>query len=65
MFLSVLPHAKFLYILLYTLVPLYLVYIILRFFVFCLTSGDGAMGNGATGYDNDNDGNGNNDDNIQ
>ena len=45
------------------LVPLYLVYIILRFVVSCLTSGNGATGNSATGYDDYDDGDGNNDDN--
>ena len=63
MFLAVVPHAKFLYILLYKLVPLYLVYTILRFFVSCLTSGNGVTGDGAAGYDNKDNGNGNNDDN--
>ena len=41
--------------------PLYLVYIILRFFVSCLTSGDSTTGNSATGYDNDDDCDGDND----
>ena len=62
MFLAVVPHARFLYILLYTLVPLYLVYIILRYFAFCLTSGTGATGDGVTGYDDDYDGDGDGDD---